>query len=184
MAQSKVWQTIEEKIEEETLESITDRFADKIKHLDPSGSLIIRGHLLLEEQITLYLEKKLKHPEFVLGSGFKRKVQLFRALSPYGKEETFWKLVDLLNGLRNATAHQPHEKSSKVRIKTVHQILETVMKLSREINKGSTDEKQAVKKAMERELDTQLSGEALIRLGFAVAHFILGMFVTLAKKEV
>jgi hypothetical protein len=78
----------------------------KIENIDPAVSLIIRGHSLLEEQLDLYLEKKLENPEYVRGFGFRSKVQLARALSKQGKTEEIWKLVSLLTDIRNQSRTQ------------------------------------------------------------------------------
>jgi hypothetical protein len=101
----------------------------KLREIDPSVYLVIRAHLLLEEQINLYLEKKLPNPEFVDGLRFREKVQLVRALSKDGKkEEELWQVIALLNTLRNQSAHRPHEKSGPVRMDTLMKILDLMAK--------------------------------------------------------
>ena len=78
-----------------------------MKHIDELALVVLKGHLLLEEQLERILGKFLFHPEYLEGANlrFAQKVALARCMSLDEHANSLWELVLAVNGLRNELAH-------------------------------------------------------------------------------
>jgi hypothetical protein len=165
------------KLSKQRMDQMQEEWEKKMREFDPSVFLIIRAHVLLEEQINLYLERKVPNPEFVDGFRFRAKVQLVRALSEDGKWEEFWQLIDLLTALRNQSAHKPHEKSGSARMDTLMKIFDVVAKLTK-LDVKRVKEMREVVKAENKESPSP----ALIRMGFSCAQEFLASMTEILPR--
>jgi len=72
--------------------------------------VVLKGHLLVEQEINSLLEAKLPNPDVlklreVKGPRFFHKVCLLKALIPKPKPVKLWVIIEKLNKLRNKFAH-------------------------------------------------------------------------------
>lgn len=79
-------------------------------HPDPMVSAALKGHLLIEESLNRLLAGLARAPEHIdqaaLRLSFHQKQKLVRAFGPPAEGETaVWRLIELLNALRNDLAH-------------------------------------------------------------------------------
>ena len=136
-----------------------ERWWEELQREDPSVTLVLRGHLLLEEEINLFFAKTLIHPQLIDKMQFSQKLRIFRAMQEDGRSSELWDLIELLTTLRNQTAHGRLEKNVKDRIATlkkIRQILPVFMP-SRDFS--------------------QLGVQDIIILGFVAATSTLGVRV-------
>lgn len=81
------------------------------KHLPPSLDselLVLKGHLLVEELLEVYLWNNLANPRELEDArlSFAQKLSLVAALHADSESNWLWKSVRLLNSLRNDLAHK------------------------------------------------------------------------------
>ena len=93
------------------MKDVTPNFEDRFKkHLPRSKDLtliVLKGHLLLEEVINLWLTQLLKNPSALNLSelSFSKRLCLLRSLLPDGSFSDAFKATEKLNVLRNKLAH-------------------------------------------------------------------------------
>ena len=95
-----------------------DRFRRLLPPLQSLELLILRGHLLVEEEFRGFLRAHCKHPE-ELGAArlsFVQMIQLTRAIGGWPRNDALWHFTLGLNAVRNRLAHrlEPGEISSLV----------------------------------------------------------------------
>jgi hypothetical protein len=74
---------------------------------DQAATLILKGHLLIEEGLWNIIAASVSHPHHLLGIRleFSRKVALARSMSPAAADPHGWELILKLNKVRNSLAH-------------------------------------------------------------------------------
>jgi hypothetical protein len=84
------------------------RFAERLSDIPELISLVVTGHLLLEEILTNAIAEAVPHGEFIRDArlNFATKVDLGRAISWDQHQNEAWTLIVALNELRNALAHK------------------------------------------------------------------------------
>jgi hypothetical protein len=83
------------------------------EHLPRDGNpelTILKGHLLVEEQLYALVRKGVAHPEFVPKLQFKSMIGVARAVSSQAETEWIWRACDALNALRNCLSHDLDRK--------------------------------------------------------------------------
>lgn len=85
----------------------SDRFAERLRSVDPTRARLLAVHLMVEESINGVLQEALDHPEVVLNGrlGFDLKVMLAKAVSFEDHESVAWALIGRLNTARNKAVH-------------------------------------------------------------------------------
>ena len=80
---------------------------------------VLKAHLLVEEILNAFLDRKLNHPEALKGSrlSFAQKLCIVRAVAKTQPDHWAYKAVEQLNSIRNALAHerQPKDLQKKIR---------------------------------------------------------------------
>lgn len=91
------------------------------KHLPEDTDLVLivlKAHLLLEEQLNSVLETSLGHAEFLKTARltFYQRVRVIRAIAEHLQPERFWMAIEALSTLRNRLAHElePMDLEKKV----------------------------------------------------------------------
>jgi hypothetical protein len=95
------------------LSLIDEGWRERLHDDDPLLNIIIKGHLLLEEKVNLFVEKAFAHGQFLRGFQFHQKLRILRARHQRGDSHHVWELIELLNTLRNDCAHNFPEKTGK-----------------------------------------------------------------------
>jgi hypothetical protein len=72
---------------------------DRLHDDDPLLNIIIKGHLLLEEKVNLFLEKAFAHTKFFTRFTFYEKLSALRARHPMGDSHHVWELIELFEYL-------------------------------------------------------------------------------------
>ncbi|KFX63846.1 hypothetical protein KBK24_0119300 [Burkholderia sp. K24] len=92
---------------------MTDRQLDafrKFLKLLPHGKdielIVLKAHLLIEEQIHLIVRRHLRNPDALGKLSCDKAISLAQALHPPGHDPSIWDAVRKLNILRNEIAHQ------------------------------------------------------------------------------
>jgi len=90
------------------------------EHLPKEKSLeylILKGHLLAEEEMLSYIKRAMSNPTAILEGRFSfyQLVQVVEAMRPAGAEQWLWEALRGLNRLRNEMAHnlQPKDFARK-----------------------------------------------------------------------
>ena|SRR5215510_9125451 len=89
---------------------MTEHFEDRFKRLMPRSQdltlLVLKGHLLIEEELNHFLEKASRKPALVVNDRltYAQKLQLLKAFSGCDGEEVGF--ATELNALRNTLAHR------------------------------------------------------------------------------
>jgi hypothetical protein len=104
--------------EELTVEDLEHLIPDKrrredffrlINHiaLDRPALMVLKGHLVIEEKITIAIENFMFHPEHLEDARltFAQKIAISRSMSLDEDKNTMWDLITKLNTLRNRLAH-------------------------------------------------------------------------------
>lgn len=86
---------------------IESRFLEQIRYVDDLAQIVLKGHLVMEEVMTEALGRFFLNVEFIEPARlqFHQKVKLCRATSASEKDNSMWRLIDALNGLRNHLSH-------------------------------------------------------------------------------
>ena len=73
---------------------------------DAAALVTLKGHLILEEQLSFMIERVVLNPEQIAEArlSFAQKRALVRAMFP-GSDNQVWAVIGSLNKLRNALAH-------------------------------------------------------------------------------
>lgn len=117
------------------------------KHLPKSRDvtlIVLKGHLLIEEEVNELLDVLLKNPRELYAADlrFYQKICLLKALFP-GKdlEEREWTAIEKLNSIRNKLAHKLEPPKIEALIKDFLKILEDPDISESEYEKESTDKR-------------------------------------------
>lgn len=94
------------------------RFMSLFPHGKERELVILKGHLLIEEQIRLIIDSKLSNPKVLKEARltFDQTICLAQSLIPEDSDKTYWKAAKKLNNIRNKIAHKVEQKG------LIHQI--------------------------------------------------------------
>ena len=83
------------------------RFIEKMSEVDELSSIVLKGHLLMEEMVTRAIEFYFFHGELLDGArlSFSQKLILVQAASTDQHENSMWNLISAVNSLRNEMVH-------------------------------------------------------------------------------
>jgi hypothetical protein len=97
------------------------QLTDQMRHIDELALVVLKGHLVLEEQLERILGKFLFHPEYLEEANlrFAQKVALARSMSLDEQANSMWELLLAMNGLRNELAHALHSEKRQRRFDRV-----------------------------------------------------------------
>jgi hypothetical protein len=76
-----------------------------LRDFDPFTALVVNAHLLVEEHLNRALDHLLKRPDLFPKVTFYNRLLILKSLSGYREEATEWKMIEVLNNLRNQFAH-------------------------------------------------------------------------------
>lgn len=95
-----------------------ERFDRLLGEVDELTVAVLRGHLLLEEQLQRLLGSAAPAPAFVEEANlrFPQLLQLVRAFLPDETLELVWRSLRELNGLRNQLAHRLEPRDLEARV--------------------------------------------------------------------
>jgi hypothetical protein len=100
-------------------------FRDFSKHLlqiDEPANVILRGHLLVENDLDSVLRATFFYPEFIQDRlSFERKAQMARAMALRTQNEAVWETLSALNALRNEIAHNRDPRPRKAKLNRLRQ---------------------------------------------------------------
>jgi hypothetical protein len=92
-----------------------------IEHLPEEGDLslvILKGHLILEEELNRVVEAQFKHPEYIQKGNFRfsQLVRIAKAIYFSQDKSWLWGAINKLNDVRNDYAHslEPEEVETKI----------------------------------------------------------------------
>src|SRR5260370_24965515 len=90
-------------------ETLYERFRRLLPPLVNLELVVLKGHLLIEEQLQTYLRNASRHPKSVDDArlNFMQTAHLVRALGGLLGDPSLWTLVIDMNKLRNRLAHRP-----------------------------------------------------------------------------
>ena len=105
----------------ETDKKILQRFAAHMPKVDDLTLVVLKGHLLLEEMLTLIISSSLPHPKLVrdVRLTFDRKVALSKALSWDQHKNHVWDLIGAINTVRNEMAHRLEPSTLHLKLKNL-----------------------------------------------------------------
>ena len=83
------------------------RYKRLIPRTTDLGLLILKGHLLVEEQLDAFVEANCERPSDLKDARltFHQKMRLCQALGGWPKDDPLWRFVVQLNSVRNKLAH-------------------------------------------------------------------------------
>jgi hypothetical protein len=146
----------------EPLDPAFENWHQEFVKRDPLVTMIIQGHVLLERDLNAFIAKAFKNPEAIAGTNFYWKVQLVKAIHPIGHHPGLWRLIDLLNRLRNLVAHPLSANNSTMRITILNELREGI--------------EPSVREKFNRP-ELELDDETLIEMAFAYATGVLGSMI-------
>ncbi|NEV79801.1 hypothetical protein DYI24_22465 [Rhodopseudomonas sp. BR0C11] len=82
-----------------------ERFSQHLSQIDEIASIVLRGHLLVEQDLDSVIEAIFFYPQYVTRLSFERKIQIARAMALRMQEDPAWETLRTLNLLRNGIAH-------------------------------------------------------------------------------
>ncbi len=92
------------------------RFLELLPHGKEPEVVLLKGHLLIEEQIRALIDHRLRNPKTLREANVKIEchlaISLARAFFPPGHMDNIWEAVFKLNKLRNSIAHGFMDKQS------------------------------------------------------------------------
>jgi hypothetical protein len=94
-----------------------EEFKKHITKVDELANVVLKSHLLVEQDLDEPIAVIFFHPDHVLNAGlnFDRKVQVVRAMSLRTDLVSVWDLLLALNSLRNQVAHRQTDPAGKKR---------------------------------------------------------------------
>jgi len=98
-------------LKQETVERNNERYG-RIMRLIPAESdtlsLVLKFHLVIEEELVRILNASVKYPEMLSTANlsFAQRLAITRALYDGKRDHGFWKAAAVLNKLRNELAHE------------------------------------------------------------------------------
>jgi hypothetical protein len=83
------------------------RFREQMQHVDEVAQIVLKGHLLLEEQLERIIGTFVFHPKYIQDAdlSFARKLAVARSMSLDEHCNSVWDLIVAINALRNELAH-------------------------------------------------------------------------------
>lgn len=92
------------------------RFLELLPHGKDPELVLLKGHLLIEEQIRALIDCRLPNPQALMEANARldahQAIQLAQAFFPTGHMVDIWRAVSKLNTLRNSIAHKLESKQS------------------------------------------------------------------------
>lgn len=94
------------------------RFLEKLPHGKDQDLVILKGHLLIEEQVRLIIDQRLSNPLALRDTRIEchQAICLAQSFFPEGHNIKFWSALKKLNGIRNAIAHKTEDPGLKNKI--------------------------------------------------------------------
>jgi hypothetical protein len=88
---------------------------------DELTAVVLKGHLVLEEQLDRIICRFLFHPKHLDDAGlrFHQKVKISQSMSLDGSENSIWNLLLALNALRNNLAHSLEDDKRQSKLNRV-----------------------------------------------------------------
>ena len=89
----------------------TDELYNRYKNYIPRTKdftlIILKGHLLIEEQLCEFIEKLCNKPEILKDARltFYQKMCISKAIGGWSNKDFIWKFIEKLNNLRNRLSH-------------------------------------------------------------------------------
>ncbi len=136
---------------------ILKKFIDETTELNDVDLIFLKGHLLIEEVLTIIIENYVWHSKFLQLSKltFYQKIQIARSISLDESENDMWKLIEAINTYRNKLAHSLDETIHQKRINSIFDLYFEIL----------SDEASVIKQK-ENPTKQILSDTILVVLGF------------------
>jgi len=101
-----------------------ERFSDEMTNVDEVAHVLLKGHLLLEEAISLILDQYVFHREHLSQArlSFHQKTLLARSLCLRKNKFGEWDLIAAINALRNDLAHNLNSPDRAKKLATLKEI--------------------------------------------------------------
>src|SRR5688572_30754256 len=101
-----------------------ERFREEMASIDEVAHVLLKGHLLLEEAISLILDQYVFHREHVANArlSFHQKSLLARALCLRKDRLGEWEVIAAINALRNDLAHKLNSPGRGSKLATVKEL--------------------------------------------------------------
>ena len=86
---------------------------------------VLKAHLMIEEVMNTFLDRKLKHPEALKGArlSFAQRLCLVRSLARSAPDHWAYQAVEKLNSIRNSLAHERSPKDLPQKIKNYVELI-------------------------------------------------------------
>jgi hypothetical protein len=112
--------TTDSKISARQLEAFK-RFQRLLPHGQGHDLVIMKGHLLLEEQLRQLIDERVKNPQALKKPriDYTYCISLAQAFFPDGHDPALWESLKKLNELRNALAHQMEPKNVEMKMSEI-----------------------------------------------------------------
>jgi hypothetical protein len=85
------------------------RFLSLLPHGQDAELVLLKGHILIEEQVRALIDRRLRNPDALhepnADLGCHQAIHLARAFFPAGHQPDLWKALAKLNKMRNDIAH-------------------------------------------------------------------------------
>ena len=85
-------------------------FLSNLPHGQDAELVLLKGHILIEEQVRLLIDRRLRNPEALreanAGLECHQAIQLAKAFFPPGYQAEVWRAIAKLNTMRNDIAHR------------------------------------------------------------------------------
>jgi len=94
------------------------RFIEIMPHDGNHELVLLKGHLLVEEQLTALIHRAAKRPEFLPALRFADKVKLARANSSSVDAVWLWDALSKMNAARNALSHSLEKSEFDQKLKS------------------------------------------------------------------
>lgn len=86
-----------------------ERFLSVLPHGQDTELVLLKGHLLIEEQVRLLVDKRLRNPAALYEANATlechQAIHLAKAFFPLGHQPELWQAIAKLNKMRNDIAH-------------------------------------------------------------------------------
>ncbi|MDX1996189.1 MAG: hypothetical protein SF066_00610 [Thermoanaerobaculia bacterium] len=109
------------------LQIILTRIVDVAADPDQLGTVILKGHLLIEEQLSHCLEWAVAEPRFVREANLRFHQKLLLARSLEGTDQPAWDMASTINSLRNEMAHNLASPNRAKRIQELRRKLQQLV---------------------------------------------------------
>lgn len=108
-------------LEHPTLAAAIERFTGQFGTVDETTTVVLKGHLLIEEALDGIISGFLFHPEHISDTrlSFAQKLSLARSMSDRENENSMWRIGTALNSLRNELSHNLESPKRAAKVKAV-----------------------------------------------------------------